>query len=284
MQATESYVNFVEGARYLDIFYIVSLSLLYWDHFLTFDDEVKYVWRSSFSWSSFWFFLNRYFAFFGNIPVIVIAFSYSLPTSICNQYHLYHQLLILFTQCIVCVILTLRVYALYNCDRRILFVLVVSGLVIAGIGSWALLDQRAFAIENVPGCHSGTAQETAIRIATAWEVLVLYDTLVFVATMVKTCRDRNNGFSDGLLQLIFRDGAMYFGIMMAVNLGNLLTFYLSTLSVMRGGLSTFASSVSVTLCSRLLLHLHERVNNDILEDEEDMESFINRRIEAGLAV
>lgn len=40
--------------------------------------EINCLWRRPKSHSAYWFFLNRYFAFFGNIAVTVIAFT-TLP-------------------------------------------------------------------------------------------------------------------------------------------------------------------------------------------------------------
>ncbi|KAI0937555.1 hypothetical protein AcW1_001597 [Taiwanofungus camphoratus] len=49
---------------------------------------------------------------------------------------------------------------------------------------------------------------------------------------------------------------MYFAVMASVNLANTLTFYVLQ-PLLRGVLSTLASSVSVTMMSRLMLNLHE---------------------------
>ncbi|KAI3621469.1 hypothetical protein WG66_009425 [Moniliophthora roreri] len=56
-----------------------------------------------------------------------------------------------------------------------------------------------------------------------------------------------------LMNIVIRDGSLYFGAMSLASLGNILTFY----PFMRTGLSTAASSLSITLVSRMMLHLHE---------------------------
>jgi hypothetical protein len=51
------------------------LVILYYDHALTLHMEIQRFWiRSSFTWATFFFFLNRYLAFLGHIPVIVQSF------------------------------------------------------------------------------------------------------------------------------------------------------------------------------------------------------------------
>jgi hypothetical protein len=51
------------------------LVILYYDHALTLHMEIQRFWiRGSFTWATFFFFLNRYLAFLGHIPVIVQSF------------------------------------------------------------------------------------------------------------------------------------------------------------------------------------------------------------------
>lgn len=44
---------------------IVLSAFLYYDHALTFSEEVRRIWRAPLSKGSLWFLLNRYLAFFG---------------------------------------------------------------------------------------------------------------------------------------------------------------------------------------------------------------------------
>jgi hypothetical protein len=51
-----------------------SLAILYYDYTLTFAREVEHFWPNPYrtgSWVSAIFFLNRYFAIFGHIPILV---------------------------------------------------------------------------------------------------------------------------------------------------------------------------------------------------------------------
>lgn len=50
--------------------------LLYYDYFLTLDDEVTYFWGRRFNSVTTLFFLNRYLSLFINIPIIVHNFGH----------------------------------------------------------------------------------------------------------------------------------------------------------------------------------------------------------------
>lgn len=105
--------------------------------------------------------------------------------------------------------------------------------------------------------------------------------IIFALTVYRTLQSRR--FRDGhglllsgsgLLDLVWRDGAIYFVTMALSNVGNIVTFYLLD-DGLRGVLSTFAGwyvaqyeasalaglkvicSISVTMMSRLMLNLYE---------------------------
>jgi len=269
---TDSSLQFgtVDTAR--DIFahnflHLAAITFLFYDHLITSGNEIDYLWRRPKSASAYWFFFNRYFAFFGNITVTALEFT-SLPLQSCKQYNLFRQLMLVLNQVLVCILLTLRIYALYSCSVRILTYMVGSGAVLAGISCWALFGQKSAPAQQSSGCHIGLSRVTAIRLASAWEALFIYDSILFSLIVLKTWRTRKDFSMNAsrtavpILYIIFRDGATYFAVMALANLTNILTFYLCD-PFMRGVLSTFASAISVTMMSRLMLNLHETAESGI---------------------
>ncbi|RDB15736.1 hypothetical protein Hypma_003764 [Hypsizygus marmoreus] len=263
--------------------HLLAISILLYDHLMTFGNEVHYFWRRPKTRSAYWFFFNRYLAFFGNTVEVILFFttlsaqrfaflsptpstSLSFRYCSCKQYSLFRQLMLISNQALVCVLLTLRIYALYGCSRRILAFMVGSWAIMTGISCWALFGQKIVHAGQETGCHVGLSSDTAIRLAGPWEALFVFDSIIFILTMVKTWRGRHefsfNRASIPIIYLIFRDGAIYFAVMALANLANIMTFY-SCGPFMRGGLSTFGSSISVTMMSRLMLNLHEAANAGI---------------------
>ncbi|KAF9029095.1 hypothetical protein BDZ89DRAFT_1065621 [Hymenopellis radicata] len=230
-----------------------AISFLYWDHLITLGRECEHLWRQAGNTSAQLFFLNRYLAFLGNISITVLAFT-DLSNSSCQKFNLYRQVLLIVTQVIVCVLLTIRIYALYGCSRRVLVYMFASGVVLGGVSCWSLFSQGHVdhPMEYWTGCHIGLDRHTARRIASAWEALFIYDSILFTLTILKT---RRREPSD-VIALLVRDGAIYFAVTAIANFMNILTFYIAR-PFLRGGLSTFSSCVSVTMMSRLMLNLHE---------------------------
>ena len=50
-------------------------AILYYDHLITFSEELRYIWKRSFSMASAWFLVNRYIPFLGNVVVLVVRFD-----------------------------------------------------------------------------------------------------------------------------------------------------------------------------------------------------------------
>ncbi|KAJ3745835.1 hypothetical protein DFH05DRAFT_1524106 [Lentinula detonsa] len=122
-----------------DFLFSSALALLYYDHLLTLDAEFQLIWKRSRSTSRYLFFVNRYFAFFGNIPAAYSLFSTSLTlsrfvyifmgSSSLNSLLQIENLQLSFISPLPpnlhydhasYSILTLRVYALYGCRKLFL--------------------------------------------------------------------------------------------------------------------------------------------------------------------
>ncbi|KAH8998017.1 hypothetical protein EDB92DRAFT_1317246 [Lactarius akahatsu] len=203
---------------------VFAISVLYYDHVLTFPAEVSHVWSQPISVNTLLFLLNRYVAFLGNVAVPLIGFSGLISLT---------GLLVL-SQVLVSVTLAIRIIALYHSTRRIILWVVGCGTVLTGVTFWSLVGQHATFVPDAPGCYYLISETTGIHLAFAWEAQAIFDALVFALTVMRTLKMRklhNMEFSlsgVGLLDVLLRDGALYFAVMALANLANIFTFYFST--------------------------------------------------------
>ncbi|GAW04493.1 hypothetical protein LENED_006288 [Lentinula edodes] len=72
----------LEYIQFGDILFSSALALLYYDHLLTLDAEIKLIWKRSRNSSRYLFLFNRYLAFFGNIAAAYPVYSSSLTLSV----------------------------------------------------------------------------------------------------------------------------------------------------------------------------------------------------------
>lgn len=269
---------------------VFAISLLYYDHILTFPAEVSHVWSQRISAITVLFLLNRYVAFFGNMVVPMITFSGLISSTSCTSATYVRQGLLVLSQILVSMTLATRIIALYHSSRHIIALVVGSGTILAGLTCWSLVGQHATFIPGAPGCYFSTSESTGVHLALAWETQALFDALVFALTVTRTFKMRTLHNMEirlsgmGLLDVFLRDGAIYFAVMALANLANIFTFYFA-MPAFKGFLSTPASCVSVTLCSRLVLHLYE-VATPVSESSLESTSAVNftTRIELGTSM
>ncbi|KAJ6571446.1 hypothetical protein B0H19DRAFT_937511, partial [Mycena capillaripes] len=240
---------------------------LYFDHLLTFGDEIRFLWKKTKTASTYCFLLNRYLAFFGDVVVTVFIYT-TVPDSVrkhvsvtlCKRVNLFRQLLLIFNQTAICLLLTLRIYALYGRQTKVWVYMLGAGACLMAISLWAVSGKGGTPVPGVEGCHIANSEEMFDHtdLAVPWEALFTYDVIIFVALFYRSLQTRRASVtmrSEPLLSVLIRDGAVYFVVMALINLANILTFYMAG-PLLRGCLSTMASSLSVTMMSRLMLNLH----------------------------
>ncbi|KAJ3747771.1 hypothetical protein DFH05DRAFT_1359047, partial [Lentinula detonsa] len=227
-------------------------AILYWDHALTLKYEVHHLWKGPKTWSSHWFFLNRYFAFFANFTVTIFEFFNLPPLVSCKRYGVYRQLVLFIQQVIVCVLLTMRIYALYGRSIRILSYMLGSAVTLAVVAAWSLFGQKGTTSAKSE-MYKRYDDIHIIHLASAWEALFCYDTILFGFTLYQTHKSRHTmGMSlhIPLVSLMLRDAVSFEYL-------NRCRLIMQTLQpFLRGSLSTFSSCISVTMMSRLMLNLH----------------------------
>jgi hypothetical protein len=180
--------------------------------------------------------------------------------------------------------LTARTYALYDCSNRILTLMLGVGIVLLTVACvreapypsprgtlmrvWHQYILFGLRMRSEPmlviGCHVGIPSAAAVHIATAWECLFLYDTLLVVLTLVRgrslARASGRRGRARGLGAIVARDGVLYYAAAALANGANVLTFYVAP-PMLRGFLSNPASALSTVLCARLILNLHSSVES-----------------------
>jgi len=276
----------VQAVRLENVVYLFPITILYYDHLLTLDSEVKFIWKRHRNFSAYLFLINRYFAFFGNIVAGFSSFPSSLSLSNCISLELFYQIFLEIRQGMVFTLLSLRVYALYGCRRSLLVVLlsislggtltsiIVSGLlrliqfpIIRYLPKISCFHPAPSTQPEQLGCHVLLETQNAAKTsAIGWEGVFGFDVVLFSMTVLKAyqihheMKASNSGMP--LFSMLIRDGTIYFFFMALANFVNIIMFY-SSGPFEKGSLAPFASCLSVTLMSRLMLNLHEAANGGL---------------------
>lgn len=242
-----------------DSWHLVALTLLLLDHLYTLDVEIKFVWCRNAKLSAYLFLFHRYFNLLAITLSVMSKFVQGFPLS-CQAMVYFREGMLIFAQLVVVFILTLRMYALYGRSRRLLYFMLATIGVLLSIACVFTFSGHNTQPQARGPCHTELDQETAVRQGIAWMTLVTYDSIIFGLGIVNAFKTRKElqilRHRVSLKVILLRDGTLYFGIVSVVNLINILFFFLGQ-GCMRGGLAPVASSLSVTLISRLILNLHE---------------------------
>ncbi|KAF7349841.1 hypothetical protein MVEN_01284600 [Mycena venus] len=252
----------IADQRLSHAFFLLAFVVVVYDYLLTFSAEVHFIWLRPKRPSSYWFILNRYLALSTSIAMAIFTFAYFEPeTCVTGILQNAQKVFVLIQEIVIFGILGLRVYAMFNLDRRILALLGVTGVAAVAIVAWLSNTDTdppppspaTFAYTQSQ-CATSVFHASAIRLAGAWEAEIVVDVLVFGLTVLRAFQQcRFDEFSSSILGCLVRDGAI--AILLA-NLSNILMYYFGD-PVLAGSLSWFAVTLSATLVSRLMLNLHE---------------------------
>ncbi|KAJ7114371.1 hypothetical protein C8R44DRAFT_984389 [Mycena epipterygia] len=275
-----------EDLRLGRAFFLAGLTVICCDYLLTLDLEVTHIWGAPWKRSSAWFLLVRYFALIGNLALIPYFFG-NFDEESCQRFSAAEDALLIIQESFVEVTLALRVCAIYGFNRRVFGLLGIAGIVTITLSVWSAVPMESnFAVSiELPSCYVITVKAQAIRMATAWEALLVGDIIVMGLTLWRAYTlNRTIGLGTGsLLGVLVRDGVAYFGMICLVNIANIILFYTGDVRVfslsfervglmgclypqtlMAASLAKFACAISVTMASRLILNLQDAANGDSL--------------------
>ncbi|KAJ3992030.1 hypothetical protein F5050DRAFT_1905564 [Lentinula boryana] len=227
-------------------------AFLYYDHLLTFDDEVRFIWSRPNHFSSRLFFLNRYFSFVGNIVILLSMFFAPSSPSV-----------------IVAILLTMRIYALYGRDKRVAVTL--SGIIVFGVGATVIslaFSESSIATSLFPiGCHDALDLKNAALVSVGWELVFIYDTLLFSLTFFKAYQARfqprvRELEKVSVFTIIVRDGKFHYlgnntKFLELLRQSSEFSFEGHVIAICKLVGVVLISDTSVSLMSRLMLHLHK---------------------------
>ncbi|PPQ78285.1 hypothetical protein CVT25_011744 [Psilocybe cyanescens] len=257
---------------------LASFVILYYDYILTFPDEFNRYWNRSrkITIATILFFLNRYLTTLGYLPFFILYIrpttspnrlevSRSSSESIrylksCQHFDLYHVYLVIAIQVIIGTISVLRTYALYGRSRRILVLLCTSTVIAAAFGLFCSFTSRDDYTEmDFPSksCLLPLSDRASKRQLVGWAGLVAFEVLIFGLILFKSIMltTKMNG-TYAIIDVMLRDGAVYFGIIALSSTSVIITFRLNKKHE-RGMTATLTNSLASSMITRLMLNLRD---------------------------
>ncbi|EPQ54610.1 hypothetical protein GLOTRDRAFT_139156 [Gloeophyllum trabeum ATCC 11539] len=272
-------VNYVNAAAF---------AWLAYDILLTLGDEVQTVWNSRWTLAKVLYLLLRYLIAITLMVNLVVDTRTDLTEKVCTQWMRFYAFdTVSIASWLGGALLSVRIWALYGCSRKILFVVCFLYLVetAAGIITASITLASEHSTPRLPGvpvhgCFlSLTPPKKDSLVIIGWTFHVGVNAIFFALTMYKFMRTVGaQGFSifeaqtvAPLFQLFIYDGAFYFLVILASSLYNLVIMLaLWNRPTVVVGEALLAATYAVT-SSRLMLHLREYIGRHNAEVYTDVE-------------
>ncbi|KAG8994646.1 hypothetical protein FRB90_000370 [Tulasnella sp. 427] len=237
---------------------VAGYSILLYDHFLTFPTEVALIWRKPKSTVSYAFLFNRY-----AIPVVVaigifqiIGLAANVPHRFCHIWLYVEGSFQIICYGIAHFLASLRVRALHSARPWVDRILWISGALYA----LPTIATTFAVLANIAKTY-GWDETTDICTGTplpwmywCWIPGLLLEIVLFGLIILKAVRDWRRDISFPITRLLYRDGFLYFGMMAACSVFNIIAW-----SALRPTLFAlakyFAFTMVAVMSSRIVLNL-----------------------------
>ncbi|KAF7321149.1 hypothetical protein HMN09_00203000 [Mycena chlorophos] len=281
------YVQLVRGNLIPLYVVLVGLTWVLHDFFVTIEDEVRYIWPQRWHFSKAMYFWIRYYTIlllaFDAIQIHVFSMPGITSDGLCIAMDTIIRVVGAVSLWSVEIIMQLRVYALYNCSKRIALTNFLFFLASIAAFMWILVvnhSHRAAVIADVirlplPGCpdvHSGIEWAQWVP-ATVFEGYLFLFALVRAirATMDETRRGIHASRKYSLLSLVLRDNVVYFlAVTVLLVFNNLMVVNVTGIPWFSYG--PFHAAIGI-LTTRMLLNLRKatafEIEGTTARDDDD---------------
>ncbi|CAA7261193.1 unnamed protein product [Cyclocybe aegerita] len=243
-------------------FQIASFVMLIYDHGITFSQEVERIWRPRFSGATLLFLINRYLTAVQFIIMIDAFHDPAWPPSVCKNFVKFEGASAVALISICELTMILRVYALYGRSAPVLIFLLA--LLVAQITISAYGVHLGFPVPSIPGLPDGHTTGCILTSSSnfsssLWIAPLVTDSCLFALTLWRARRYlRNGGYADQklrIVQIVLRDGTLYFFVIFLANLMNTMIYFLSSALDLKAIGASFSQLLTSVMVSRLVLNL-----------------------------
>ncbi|KAJ7354385.1 hypothetical protein DFH08DRAFT_1077110 [Mycena albidolilacea] len=145
-------------------FYATGVVLLIYDHLLTLQSEVRYIWTTDHTRALAWYLLVRYFALCANVTMFALSFV-NFSVEVCITLNTVQNVLFALQELMIGTTLILRVLAMYSFDKRVMSVLAGAAIIVICLFIWTAVGSEPPHVyrTNLSGCYSISPNTRFVR-------------------------------------------------------------------------------------------------------------------------
>ncbi|KAM5539501.1 hypothetical protein V8D89_006953 [Ganoderma adspersum] len=238
--------------------------LIGYDYILTIRREARLFWKPKVNAASLLFFVNRYLAVFYYVGLAYYR-CLDLPFPGCQTQD-YIDISLRYLEYLPWAVFSaLRVHALSQRNWYLTSFTFVWAMVAFPLDYYGAFHHRYYIKDPYLGCASGAATPTFLSEMGSMFIRggqIIGDVVVIGVTWRATYRAHREGYSSRLLTIMFRNGTLYFFVLLALNILQMLFIFLPNTFLHIPLTNTswvpkFSEPITTILISRFILDLHE---------------------------
>jgi len=140
-----------------------AIVLFYYEYLITFDREVRFVWKNRFAYMSALFLSLRYITFLGYIPTLLFEASTPNSNNACATFGRFPGAMNTISLGIITIFLVLRTYAIYLRRSWVPVSTVPLGIVNVVLAAWSLTKVRTLLFSFGTGALDSCVPELLLR-------------------------------------------------------------------------------------------------------------------------
>ncbi|KAJ7140934.1 hypothetical protein C8R44DRAFT_762118 [Mycena epipterygia] len=271
-----SVAEFLRVVNAAQIYIACTTSILIWDWLSCLPQEWRSIWKSKAGWSpiKILYCVVRYYT----LLVLVVTdawFFANWSEASCARYVRILPGIAVLIDLSIEMVLALRIYALYGCDRRIgIFLIVFIAAFLGVMVSVPLLGFDYTKLPTWPGPCIVTGKPSIAGpkyIIAFYAAPMTFDIVMTAMTVYRVVDQNRHGGSSSLMNRIVRDGLLYFFAITSLNLLNVI-FFVQSDEFIQAINAPMSIQISSVLCCRLILNL--KAENDA---RQSVKKFSNTR-------
>ncbi|QRV98049.1 hypothetical protein RhiJN_26068 [Ceratobasidium sp. AG-Ba] len=247
--------------------FVTGVCILFYDHMLTFSDEVRYVWKQKWSIVSTIFVLNRYVT-----PFVIAVDLYDkgglsnyLPYSFCITWYYLETFWVISSFAMTHAIIALRVHAIWGRPKWLSITLSVA-FVLYYVATAVLAYKAQIEVVSTLG-YSPLFRICFVHISPrlwlCWVPALVFETFMFALTVIKAKELSKGSFDTPVIRILYRDGFIYFVVICCCSLFNMMV-WLAAPPTLAALPKYFVTSLIPTMGARLVLNLRSSRPEDIM--------------------
>jgi len=240
-----------------------SWALIIYEFLITFDREIACIWKRQFTSATFLWCLNRYtllVSYAAAITMLYVPFT----TEQCMPYVKFPGAIQIVANIASGITLTLRTYALYGREMWVFVILAPLLITEIAVESWAVAGGVPVPLPpGLHGCILTGKPNQGNRFAAFWIGQLVFPSIVFLLTLFRIVRLKRLGsLKGGVVDIMLRDGSIYFSAIFLINLMNILTYAVAPEDLKAINAPFSALFTAIMIC-RLMLNLRAAPEDEV---------------------